>query len=151
MENSSIGGSRYFLTFIDDKSRKIFIYFLQNKSGWEESRAFQDFKNLAETQTGRKLKILRTDNGTEYKNSKFQEIFRQNGIVHQTTNVHTPEQNGLSERQKRICLRNFEQKQWHILVICSTDLHRVELERRQKSAGPIRNQICPISEPSAVL
>lgn len=43
METKSIGGSKYFLTFIDDYSRKVFVYFLEEKILVKES--FVDFKN----------------------------------------------------------------------------------------------------------
>uniref|UniRef100_W4VRQ4 Putative retrovirus-related pol polyprotein from transposon tnt n=1 Tax=Corethrella appendiculata TaxID=1370023 RepID=W4VRQ4_9DIPT len=101
METMSFGGNRYFLTFIDDKSRKIFVYFLKTKSQWEVCEKFQHFLNMAERQSGQQLKILRTDNGSEYVNHKFQEILSQKGIVHQKTNVYTPQQNGMAERNNR--------------------------------------------------
>ncbi|GJQ73026.1 hypothetical protein Trydic_g1660 [Trypoxylus dichotomus] len=55
MENSSIGGSRYFLLFIDDYSRKVFVYFLKNKS--ETLNIFIDFKVLVENQTGQQMAL----------------------------------------------------------------------------------------------
>lgn len=64
MENESIGGSRYFLTLIDDYSRKIFVFFLKEKS--QVTETFIEFKTLIENQTGNRIKILRTDNGREY-------------------------------------------------------------------------------------
>lgn len=101
MEIDSIGGSRYFITFIDDKTRRIFIYFLKSKSAEEVTSRFVEFVNLAERQTDKKVKILRTDNGKEYLNELFQKYLKKNGIIHQTTNVYTPQQNGLSERNNR--------------------------------------------------
>jgi transposase InsO family protein len=79
MENVSIGGSRYFLIFIDDKTCKIFVYFLETKSAWEVSNAFEDFRKLAENQSNKKIKILRTDNGSAYTNQQFQKILREIG------------------------------------------------------------------------
>ena len=46
MQTQSIGGSFYFLTFIDDFSRKIWIYFLKNKS--ETFSSFKEFNPLNE-------------------------------------------------------------------------------------------------------
>ena len=100
-ETESIGGSRYFITFIDDYSRRIFIYFLKTKSEWEVTKTFMDFKTQAEKQTGHKVKTLRTDNGMEYMNKKFQDMLLKEGIRHQKSNVHTPQQNGLAERNNR--------------------------------------------------
>lgn len=99
METASIGGARYFLLFIDDFSRKTFVYFLKQKS--EVSTVFAQFKTMVEKQTGCHIKILRSDNETEYCGSEFQNILRANGIVHQTSNFYTPEQNGVAERKNR--------------------------------------------------
>ena len=63
METKSLGGSVYFLTFIDDCSRKCFVYFLRSKS--EVFECFKDFQAYTETQTGKRLKRLRSDNGFE--------------------------------------------------------------------------------------
>lgn len=99
MENRSINGALYFMLLVDDFSRKVFVYFLRHKH--ETFGRFAEFKTMVENQTGRKIKTLRTDNGKEYCNNDFKDFCRQNGIVHQTSNVHTPEQNGLVERMNR--------------------------------------------------
>lgn len=99
MENISIGGARYMLTFIDDHSRKIFVYFLKEKS--ETVKKFIEFKSMVERSTNRKIKMIRTDNGTEYLNEVFQNELKKCGIKHQKSNVYTPEQNGVAERTNR--------------------------------------------------
>lgn len=99
MENASIGGAKYFLTFIDDFTRKYFVYFLRLKS--DVLATFKDFKQLVENQTGKKIKILRTDNGTEYCGNDFQTFCRKSGIRHQTSTTYTPQQNGVAERANR--------------------------------------------------
>ncbi|KAL4554001.1 hypothetical protein LXL04_039876 [Taraxacum kok-saghyz] len=58
---SSHTGKKYFLSFIDDYSRKGCVYLLTEKSQALES--FRDFKNKVETETGKKVKALRTDRG----------------------------------------------------------------------------------------
>lgn len=99
MEHTSIGGSRYFLLFIDDHSRMTFVYFLRNKN--EALKYFKQFKAEVENQTKNKVKILRSDNGLEYCNKEFDMFLNKSGILHQKTNPYTPEQNGLSERFNR--------------------------------------------------
>jgi hypothetical protein len=59
MENDSLGGSRYFLTLIDDHSKKIHVYFLRHKN--EVSKCIKDFKIFAKNQLERKMKALRSD------------------------------------------------------------------------------------------
>lgn len=99
MQHTSYGGSRYFLTFIDDYTRKVFVYFLKGKD--EVLNYFKDFKRYVENQTDLKIKTLRTDNGREYINVEFSNFLRQTGIKHETTVVFTPEQNGVAERYNR--------------------------------------------------
>jgi hypothetical protein len=69
MQKNSIGGSVYFLTFIDDFTRKIWIYFLKHKS--ETFAKFKEFKAEAEKQSGKYLKVLGSDGGGEYSSKEF--------------------------------------------------------------------------------
>jgi Integrase core domain/gag-polypeptide of LTR copia-type/GAG-pre-integrase domain len=92
-------GFRYFVIFIDDKSRATWLYLLKNKH--EVLDYFKDFCNMVKNQFSTSIKILRTDNGTEYTNLAFQEFTRRLGITHQTSCVGTPQQNGVSERKNR--------------------------------------------------
>jgi hypothetical protein len=63
MSVESVSGSRYFVLFIDDYSRKTCIYFLKTKD--EVFGRFQEFRALVENHTGRKIWVLRSDNGGE--------------------------------------------------------------------------------------
>lgn len=99
MENVSIGGARYLLTLIDDNTRKVFVYFLAQKS--EVLSSFKEFKAFVEVQLERKIKAIRTDNGTEYCNKAFDQFCRSSGILHQKSVVYTPQQNGVAERMNR--------------------------------------------------
>lgn len=99
MNIESFGGKRYFITFIDDYSRKTYVYFLKQKS--ETFEIIKEFKVFVETQTGKKLKVLRTDNGGEYVNKNVDGFLREHGIKHQLTIAYTPQQNGVAERANR--------------------------------------------------
>ena len=66
-------GSWYVLTFIDDFSRYTWAFFLKKKS--EVLERFTEFKAFVENASGRKIKSLRSDNGGEYINTKFLQIF----------------------------------------------------------------------------
>jgi hypothetical protein len=59
----SLGGSMYYVSFIDDFSRNTWLYFLKKKS--EVFNKFKEFKALVENQTGKRIKVLRMDNGGE--------------------------------------------------------------------------------------
>jgi transposase InsO family protein len=69
MTVASLNGYLYYVLFIDDHSRKTWIYFLKKKDG--VLAKFQEFKAQIENQTGRKIKILRSDNGGEYTSKEF--------------------------------------------------------------------------------
>lgn len=99
MENVSLGGSKYFILFIDDFSRFSYIYFLKNKD--DSLKVFKQFKAEVENQLNRSIKILRSDNGLEYCNKEFDNYLSKLGIIHQKSNVYTPQQNGLAERFNR--------------------------------------------------
>ncbi len=92
-------GHHYFVTFIDDFSRKVWVYFMQHKS--DVFAKFKVWKAEVENQTGRKIKCLRTDNGTEYKEKKFMQFCEQQGIKRHFTVRKTPQQNGVAERMNR--------------------------------------------------
>jgi len=99
MPVNSLGGYLYYLTFTDDYSRKTWIYFLKRKN--EVFSWFQHFKALIDNQTKKKVKILRTDNGTEYETNEFHEFCKEASIKRETTTPYTPEQNGVAKRKNR--------------------------------------------------
>lgn len=99
METETLGGAKYFMTFIDDYSKKVYVYFLRYKS--EALEKFKEFKHEVENQLDAHIKILRTDNGLEYVNKGFSDFLKGAGIIHQTTTPYTPEQNGTAERMNR--------------------------------------------------
>lgn len=99
LKESSFSGARFLLTFVDDYSRKLFVYPIKKKS--EVFPKFLEFKALVENQCSKKIKILRSDNGGEYTGKHFSEFLEKSGIIHQKTCPYTPEQNGVAERINR--------------------------------------------------
>lgn len=81
MPVESLGGHRYFVSFIDDYSKKIFLYPMKLKSEVYDKMVL--FKNLVENQLDRKIKAVRSDNGTEFVNKQMEELFIKGGIIHQ--------------------------------------------------------------------
>ncbi len=133
LEVPSLGGSRYFVTFIDDYSRWISLYTMKAKS--ETFDCFKRCHAMAERHTGskiesfniirrtrktaEKLKTLRTDNGGEYLSNDFRSYLQEHGIQHQLTIAYTPQQNGVAERMNRT------------LVDCVRSLlHTAQLEKK---------------------
>ncbi|KAL0552306.1 hypothetical protein IC582_011414 [Cucumis melo] len=95
----SMGSSRYFISIIDDFSRKVWIYPLKQKD--EAFRKFLEWQKQVENQTGRKVKYLMTDNGLEFVNNKSNHFCKSEGITRHFTVTYTPQQNGLDERFNR--------------------------------------------------
>ena len=120
LEVDSVGGSKYFISFIDDHSNWVTVYTMRKKS--EALNRFIQFKQYAETHTNRKLvklhvhethgsdsammklKVLRSDNGGEYLSNKFKQYLDDNGIHHELSVTYTPQQNGVAERMNRTLL-----------------------------------------------
>lgn len=99
---TSNGGKRYLITFIDDLTRKTWIYFLTVKS--EAFTVFKSFKTLVENETEKRIKTLRTDGGGEFCSNEFGEFCDRNGIRRHLTAPYSPQQNGVSERKNRTIL-----------------------------------------------
>ena len=117
VSSQSLSGCSYFLTFVDDFSRYTWVYFLESKD--EVYDKFREWKVLAENQTGQRLKVFRSDNGGEYKSNAFEHYLKSEGIIHETTIPHTPEQNGVSERMNRT-----------LVEAARSMLHDAKLEKR---------------------
>ncbi|RDX93292.1 hypothetical protein CR513_24461, partial [Mucuna pruriens] len=94
----SFSGALYFVTFIDDCSRKLWVYTL--KSNDQVLENFKHFQALVERQPGKKVKCIRSDNGDEYC-GPFDVYCKQKGIRHEKTHPKTPQLNGLVERMNR--------------------------------------------------
>jgi hypothetical protein len=125
----SFGGNKYFITFIDDFSRKSWVYFLKEKSS--ALAVFKNFKAFTEAESNYKLVAVRSDRGGEYTSTAFQDFCRENGIRHQLTAAYTPQQNGIAERKNRIILdmtrsmlkeKGLPKQFWAEAVACSVYL-----------------------------
>ena len=99
-------GPKYFIFFIDDYSRYMYIYLFHNKN--EALGAFKVFKAEVEKQCRKKIKIVRTDRGGEYYGrytedgqtlGPFAKFLQEHGIVAQYTMSGSPDQNGVAEKR----------------------------------------------------
>lgn len=95
----SIGGASYFLLVVDDYSRYMWVEMLKTKD--QALVNFRKIKQRAETETGDKLKALRTDRGGEFTSILFETFCSQDGIKHYTTTPYSPQQNGVVERRNQ--------------------------------------------------
>ncbi|KAL2243395.1 UNVERIFIED_CONTAM: Retrovirus-related Pol polyprotein from transposon TNT 1-94 [Sesamum indicum] len=96
---SSLGGSTYYMTFVDDSTKKVWVYFLKSKS--DAFDTFRRWRALVENETGLQVKCLRSDNGGEYSSEGIKNYCADHGIRMQKTIPGTPQQNGVAERMNR--------------------------------------------------
>ena len=85
----SLSGARYFMTLVDDYSRKLWIFILKHKSDALEK--FKQWKFLIENRLGKNVQRLRTNNGMEYCSKDFEKFCKDEGIVRHKTTVGTPQ------------------------------------------------------------
>jgi transposase InsO family protein len=97
----SIGGSKYCLVILDDYSRFTWVFFLQEKSQTQDT--LKGFLRWAQNEFGLRVKKIRSDNGTEFKNSQI-DGFLEEGIKNEFSSPYTPQQNGVVERKNRTLL-----------------------------------------------
>ncbi|GJT21457.1 putative ribonuclease H-like domain-containing protein [Tanacetum coccineum] len=95
----SINHKTYCLVITDDFSRFSWVFFLRTKD--ETSGILKDFIRQIENQLNQKVKTIRCDNGTEFKNRDIIEFCGSKGIKREYSNARTPQQNGVAERKNR--------------------------------------------------
>ena len=89
LQVESLGGNRYFVTFIDDLTRMTWIYIIKKKN--EVLRIFKKYKASVEKCSGHCIKTLRTDGDGEYTSKEFAEFCDEAGITHEFTPPYTPQ------------------------------------------------------------
>jgi hypothetical protein len=87
---------------VDDYSRFTWVFFLQEKSQTQET--LKGFLKRAQNEFGLRIKKIRSDNGTEFKNSQIEGFLEDEGIKHEFSSPYTPQQNRVVERKNRTLL-----------------------------------------------
>ncbi|XP_063948076.1 uncharacterized protein LOC135152172 [Daucus carota subsp. sativus] len=98
----SIAKKRYTLVIVDEYTRYTWVYFLHSKD--ETSSLLVEHVKQLDKISKDAVKIIRSDNGTEFKNSKMEEFCKINGIKKEFSVPGTPQQNGVVERKNRILI-----------------------------------------------
>jgi transposase InsO family protein len=96
----SVGGKWYILVVVDDYSRYAWVFFLEEKGetfGYVRYLVFR----LKNERPGDAIRAIHRDNGTKFKNSRFETFCRDLGLEHQFSSLYTPPQNGVVERKNR--------------------------------------------------
>jgi hypothetical protein len=103
MQVNGDNGERYAVTYIDDHSDFTTVKTLKTMS--EQEKTMLEFIALSETELGKNIKKIVTDNGGEYITKTFEEYCKLKGINHQRTNAYNPQQNGKAERRNQVFLK----------------------------------------------
>ncbi|GJT02459.1 retrovirus-related pol polyprotein from transposon TNT 1-94 [Tanacetum coccineum] len=127
MRIASINGKRYVLVIVDDYSRYTWVHFLRSKD--EAPEVIKTFLKRITVLLQSPVIIIRTDNGTEFKNQILKEYFDSVGISHQASSVRTPQQNGV-----RLLLR---------ATLKTAPSFNVDLTKHHTSSLTAENRISP--------
>jgi transposase InsO family protein len=98
----SIDGSKYCLVIVDDYSRFTWVFFLQEKTQTQDT--LNGFLRRAQNEFELRIKKIRSNNGTEFKNSQIEGFLEDEVIKHEFSSPYTPQQNGVVERKNRTLL-----------------------------------------------
>jgi hypothetical protein len=95
----SVSGKWYVLVIVDDFSRFSWEFFLEFK---DEAFGFvRDLVLKLRNKIQRPMRAIRSDNGGEFRNSRFDSFCSDQGLEHQFSSPYTPPQNGVVERKNR--------------------------------------------------
>ena len=95
----SISKKRYYLVIVDDFTRFSWTFFLHSKD--KASHLIINHIKVVDNDSRWNVKRIRSDNGTEFKNSIMKEFCSEKGITHTFSAPRTPQQNGVVERKNR--------------------------------------------------
>ncbi|GKE34375.1 putative ribonuclease H-like domain-containing protein, partial [Tanacetum coccineum] len=126
----SINHASYCLVITDDCSRFCWVFFLAKKD--ETSGILKTFIRQIENQLNQKVKIIRSDNGTEFKNRVMLEFCGEKGIKQEFSNARTPQQNG-AEAVNTACY-TFNRPTRNVLT--DSEDEEPEVQGRKSQADP---------------
>jgi transposase InsO family protein len=100
----SIGGNKYGIVIVDDYSRFTWVFFLHDKS--ETQEVLKKFLKRAKNKFDAKVKKIRSDNGSKFKNTQVEDYLDQEDIKHEFLAPYTPQQNGVAERKNKTLIKS---------------------------------------------
>ncbi|KAJ9567612.1 hypothetical protein OSB04_003578 [Centaurea solstitialis] len=132
----SIGKKSYCLVIVDDYSRFTWVFFLRTKD--ETSGLIKPFVIRVENKTNLKVKVIRSDNGTEFKNADLNSFCEAKGIERQYSAPRTPQQNGAEAVNTACYVQN------RVLIVKSKGKTPYELfEKKKPFIGFLKPFGCP--------
>uniref|UniRef100_A0AAV1UTQ2 Polyprotein n=1 Tax=Peronospora matthiolae TaxID=2874970 RepID=A0AAV1UTQ2_9STRA len=140
---SSKSGFKYIVSFIMMKSRYVTVYPLRKKS--EVASAFKRFYQDIKTASGTKIKVLRSDNGGEYRNATMKNFCKGKFVKQEFTVPYNPEQNGMAERMNRTLVEmtrcmlkdsGLDKSYWCEALMTAADIRNVLPNASSKNSSP---------------
>ena len=92
-------GRKYFILLVDDCSRYMWLQLLASRT--KAAEVVKKFKARAEAESGKRLRVLRTDRGGEFTSMEFAAYCADQGMVRHHTAPYSPQQNGVVERRNQ--------------------------------------------------
>jgi len=98
-KTKSIGGCKYYMSFINDHTKKVWVYFMKHKG--EVFQHFLNFKTMVEKEKGVIIKCLRFNGRGEYFSNEFNEYLKEHGIQRKYSCNYFTQQNGVVKKNNR--------------------------------------------------
>ena len=95
----SFNGFRFYLVLVDEYTKFTWVFLLTHKS--DTFTLFKQFTALVKNQFKQSVQLFRTDCGDEFTSTELNTFCADNGIIHQLSFPHTPQQNSVAERKHR--------------------------------------------------
>ena len=142
-------GFLYFVTWIDDKSRKVSITGMREKS--EVPQHLKAFVTHAELETGQCVKVLCTDGGGKYIGGKAQKYLEEKGIKHKIITPDTPQHNSVAKCMNQTLLDKVQmmlldtslpESYWFDTLQYATLLHNMTPEEAWSGNKPDMSHLC---------
>lgn len=93
----SLTNTQYFLTIVDDYNRANWTFLLKFKTKFTTTLAH--FFNMVQNQFQKTVKVMRSDNGSDFVSHHTQQLLSNLGIIHHKTCPYIPQQNGIAEKK----------------------------------------------------
>ena len=140
---ASKSGFRFIVTFIMMKSRYVMVYPLRKKS--DVLSAFTRYVQDIKMSSGTTIKVLRSDNGGEYRNAGMDRFCKSKSIKQEYTVPYNPEQNGMAERMNRTLVEmtrcmlkdsELNKTYWCEAMMTAADIRNVLSNSSNKNSSP---------------
>nr|GEV11210.1 hypothetical protein [Tanacetum cinerariifolium] len=137
----SVNHKKYYLVVIDDFSRFSWLFFLATKD--ETSKVHKPFITAIENQINKKVKVIRCDNGTEFKNRDLDEFYGMKWIKKEYSNARTLQQNRVVEKKNMTLIESHNKTPYEVL---NGRTPRLDFMRPFGCPGTILNTLDPLGK-----